>query len=136
MKKMFIILPLAVLLLTLTVGIAGAAYGYEDPALCVAGKWLVVDAASPSAVTVFVPEDTRYGDQKAGGCKIEGPTNVPLIQVVVKVRGDGHTMRVQIDGKNASTPQVHVTYGDEALTKANKGKGTLDFRFDFPTHHN
>jgi hypothetical protein len=134
MKKMFIILPLAVLLLTLTVGIAGAAYGYEDPVLCVAGKWLVVDAASPSAVTVFVPEDTRYGDQKAGGCKVAAPA-VPLVQIV-KERGDGHSMRVQIDGKNASTPQVHVAYGDEALTKVNKGKGTLDFRFDLPTHHN
>lgn len=134
MKKMFVILPLAALLLTLTIGIAGAAYGYEDPALCVAGKWLVVDAASPSAVTVFVPEDTRYGDQKAGGCKVAGPA-APLVQIV-KERGGGHSMRIQIDGKNASTPHVHVTYGDEALTKANKGKGALDFRFDLPTHHN
>lgn len=133
MKKMLVVLPLAVLLLTLTIGIAGAAYGYEDPALCVAGKWLMVDAASPSAVTVFVPEDTRYGDQKAGGCKV-ARSSVPLIQIV-KERGEGQNMRVQIDGKNASTPQVHVTYGDEVLTKSNKGKGTLDFKFELPKHH-
>ena len=67
MKKMLLVLPLAVLLLTLSIGVAVARYDYEDPALCVAGKWLLVDAASPAGVTVFVPEDTAYGNQKAGG---------------------------------------------------------------------
>ena len=63
MKKMFFVLPLAVLLLTLTIGVAAARYNYEDPALCVSGKWLLVDAASRAGVTVFVPEDTPYGNQ-------------------------------------------------------------------------
>jgi hypothetical protein len=130
MKKMFLVLPLAVLLLTLTIGVAAARYDYEDPALCVAGKWLLVDAASPAAVTVFVPEDTAYGDQKAGGCKTAGP-NVPLVQIV-KERGGGHTMRVQVDSKLASTPNIVVSYGKDSLTKANKGKGTLEFKFDLP----
>jgi hypothetical protein len=127
MKKMFVVLPLAVLLLTLTIGIAGARYGYEDPALCVAGKWLVVDAAHPAAVTVSVPEDTPYGDQKAGGCKTPLPS-VPLISAV-KERGEGHTMHVKVEGKGASTPTVSVSYGDTHFTKANNGKGVLNFDF-------
>jgi hypothetical protein len=130
MKKMFLVLPLAVLLLTLSIGVAAARYDYEDPALCVAGKWLLVDAASPAGVTVFVPEDTAYGNQKAGGCKTAGP-DVPLVRIV-KERGGGHNMRIQVEGKLASTPEVVVSYGKETLTKDNKGKGTLEFKFDLP----
>lgn len=133
MKKMFVVLPLAVLLLSLTMGVAAARYQYEDPVLCVSGQWLVVNAASPSAVTVFVPEDTAYGNQKAGGCKDAMP-NVPLVQTV-KERGEGHSMLVQVDGKNATTPKVQVSYGDQVFTKDNKGKDTLDFRFDLPVRH-
>lgn len=132
MKKMFVVLPLAVLLLTLTIGITGAAYDYEDPALCVAGKWLLVNAARPGAVSVFVPEDIPYGDQTAGGCKTPGP-NFPQPQVV-KERGEGNTMHVVVDGKDASTPTVQVSYGDATVTKANKGKGTLNFQFAVPHH--
>jgi hypothetical protein len=130
MKKMFIVLPLAALLLTLTIGIAGARYSYEDPALCVAGKWLTVDAAHPAAVMVSVPEDTPYGDQKAGGCKTPLP-NVPLINVV-RERGEGHIMHVRVDGKGASTPTVSVSYGGTSFTKANDGKGMLNFDFRVP----
>ena len=130
MKKLLFGLPFAVLLLTLTIGVASARYGYEDPALCVAGKWLIVDAAKQSAVTVFVPEDTPYGDQKAGGCKTPGP-NVPLLQVV-KERGESHSMRLLVDGKLASTPSVKVTYGDAVQVKGNNGKDRLNFRFALP----
>jgi hypothetical protein len=132
MKKMFLVLPLAVMLLTLTIGVAAARYDYEDPTLCVAGKWLLVDAAAqPAGITVFVPEDTPYGDQKAGGCQTAGP-NVPLVQVV-KERGGGHTLRVQVDGKLASTPEIVVSYGDKSITKNNKGRGTFEFKFDLPS---
>ncbi len=130
MKKLLVVLPLAVLLVSLTFGVAGARYDYEDPALCVAGQWLIVNAAHPSAVTVFVPEDTPAGDQAAGGCNTTGP-DVPLINTV-KERGESHTMRVQVDGKNASTPTVQVAYGDTLSTKANNGKGMLSFRFALP----
>lgn len=131
MKKMLFVLPLAVLLLTLTIGIAAARYDYEDPALCVAGQWLMVDAAAqPAGVTVFVPENTAYGNQAAGGCSTAGP-NLPLVQVV-KERGGNHTLRVQVDGKLASTPEVVVSYGDQTSAKDNKGKGTLNFKFDLP----
>lgn len=132
MKKMLVVLPLAVFLLMLTIGITGAAYDYEDPALCVAGKWLLVNAAHPAAVAVFVPEDTPYGDQQAGGCKTPGP-NFPQPKVV-KERGEGNVMHVVVDGKDASTPTVQVLYGDKTVTKANNGKGTLNFQFAVPHH--
>ncbi len=132
MKKMLVVLPLAVLLLTLTIGITGAAYDYEDPALCVAGKWLLVNAAHPGAVSVFVPEGTPYGDQQAGGCATPGP-NYPQPQVV-KERGEGNTMLIMVDSKDASTPTVRVSYGDKTVTKANSGKGTLSFQFAVPHH--
>jgi hypothetical protein len=134
MKKMLFVLPLALLLVTLTMGVAAARYNYEDPALCVSGKWLLVDAASPAAVTVFVPEDTAYGNQKAGGCKEAGP-DVPLVKIV-KERGGGHTMRVQVDGKLASVPEIVVSYGKDSFTQDNKGKGMFEFKFDLPARHN
>lgn len=127
MKKLIVILPLALVLLTLTLGIAGASYGYADPALCLNGKWLVVNAADASAVTVFVPEDSQYGDQAAGGCKTPGP-NVPIIQTV-KEKGEHHLVLVQIDGKHASTPSVSVSYGDRKEVQPNNGKGKLNFLF-------
>ncbi len=130
MKKTLFVLPLAVLLLTLTIGVAAASYQYEDPALCVAGKWLIVDAANPAAVRVFVPEDVPYGDQQAGGCATPGP-KVALLQIV-KERGKHATMHVQIDGKGAATPSVTVSYGDVVTVKANKGKGVLNFWFAVP----
>jgi len=130
MKKMLVVLPLAVLLVTLTIGVASARYHFADPALCVEGKWLVVDAADPAAVKVFVAEDTPYGDQIAGGCTTPGP-DVPLVNIV-KERGRGPIMLVQVDGKNASTPTVHVSYGDRSVTRPNNGRGTLNFVFALP----
>jgi hypothetical protein len=104
-----------------------AGMGAEDPKLCVEGKWLLVDAAPPSAVKVIVPEDTRYGNQRQGGCRTPGP-NVPMITVVVE-RGEHHVMRVQVDGKFASKPTVRVTYGDAVRVQRNDGKGNLNFLF-------
>ena len=130
MKKMIVVLPVAVLLLTLTIGVASAGYAYEDPALCVAGQWLTVNAANSSAVAVSVPEDTPYGDQDAGGCTTPGPS-VPLLNVV-RERGEGHDMFVVVAGKHASTPTVTVSYGDATVTKKNNGKGLLNFKFTVP----
>jgi hypothetical protein len=130
MKKMLVVLPVALLLLTLTIGVASARYAYEDPALCVAGQWLVVDAAHASAVTVSLPEDTPYGDQQAGGCQTAGP-DVPLLNVV-RERGEGHNMLVKVEGKDATMPTVTVSYGDKAVTKKNNGKGSLNFKFTVP----
>jgi hypothetical protein len=130
MKKGLVVLPLAVLLLALTIGVASAGYAYEDPALCVNGQWLLVDAAHPSAVTVFLPENTVYGDQVAGGCATPGPS-APLL-TVVKERGEGHSMLVRVEGKNASTPTINVTYGARSVTKDNNGKQVLNFTFALP----
>ncbi len=129
MKKLWIVLPLIVLMISLTLTIASAGVDWEDPALCVAGQWLLVDAARPSAVTVFIPEDTPYGNQIAGGCATPGPA-VPILQVV-KERG-GHAMKVQIKGMNATTPTLKVSYRDAVQIKANNGKETLNFWFDLP----
>jgi len=130
MKKMLVVLPLAMLLVTLTIGVASARYHFADPALCVAGKWLVIDAADTSAVKVLVPEDTPYGDQITGGCTSPGP-DVPLVNIV-KERGRGPIMLVQVDGKNASTPTVQVSYGSASFTRPNHGRGTLNFVFALP----
>ena len=127
MKKMLVVLPLAVLLLTLTIGVAGAGYAYEDPALCVASQWLVVNAASHTAVTVSLPEGTPYGAQ--GGCTMPAPAAQTLN--VVKERGEGHVMLVRVDGKSAS-PTVTVSYGDVSITKENNGKEMLNFKFTLP----
>lgn len=129
MKKLLFVLPLAVLMLSLTLTIASAGVDWEDPALCVNGQWLIVDAAQPSAVTVSLPEGTRYGDQTAGGCAIAGPV-VPLIQVI-KERG-GDNMKVQVNGKNATTPNVKASFGNDLQIKSNNGKQTLNFQFGLP----
>ncbi len=133
MKKMLVVLPVALLLLTLTIGVVSAGYAYEDPALCVAGQWLVIDAANSSAVSVAVPEDTPYGNQQAGGCQTAGP-DVPLLNVV-RERGEGHRMSVKVDGREATTPTVTVSYGDESVTKKNNGRGSLNFKFTVPRSH-
>ena len=63
MKKLSLLF--AVFLVVASFGMAHAELEWEDPALCVAGKWLRVDAAPPSAIWVIVPEGTAYG--VAGG---------------------------------------------------------------------
>jgi hypothetical protein len=129
-KKLLVVLPIALLLLTFTIGAASAGYAYEDPALCVAGQWLVVNAAHPSAVTVSVPKDVPYGDQQAGGCS-DSNQDIPLLNVV-RERGDEHNMFVKVEGKDATTPSVTVSYGDVEVTRKNSGKGILNFKFSVP----
>jgi hypothetical protein len=127
MKKLIFVFALVAVLLSLSLPVVLAGMDFEDPALCVEGKWLLVDAAHPGAIKVTVPEDARYGNQQQGGCTTPGP-DVPLIQVV-KERGERHVMRVWVDGKQASTPQVTVSYGDAVHVKPNNGKGALNFWF-------
>lgn len=120
MKKLIVVFALVAALTTLSLSFATAAMDFEDPALCVNGKWLLVDAAHPSAVQVFVPDDARYGDQKAGGCKTPAPVNVYL--TAVKETNAEHLMRVWVDGSQASTPSITVSYGNAVETKKNTGK--------------
>ncbi|MCI0475019.1 MAG: hypothetical protein L0Y55_02120 [Anaerolineales bacterium] len=127
MKKWLVVLPLAILLMALTISWAGAGMDYEDPKLCVEGKWLLVNAAHPSGVKVFLPEGTRYGNAAQGGCATPGP-DVPMIQVVV-VRGEHHWMRVQVDGAQATRPVVRTSYGTFTETRFNNGRNTLNFLF-------
>ena len=133
MKKLTVVLPLALLLVALTVGIAAAGFGYEDPALCVAGHWLVVDAAQVSAVHVFLPEDTPYGDQAAGGCTTPGP-NVPILQIV-REKGRHGQMLIMVDGKFASTPTVTASYNGATKVDRNRGRGVLVFNFAVSERH-
>jgi hypothetical protein len=127
MKKTLFVLLMVVALLAWTLPVALAGQADQDPKLCVEGKWLLVDAAPPSAVKVFVPEDTRYGNQQQGGCRTPGP-NVPMITVVVE-RGEHHLMRVQVDGSAASRPTVKATYGNVVRVERNNGRGNVNFLF-------
>lgn len=120
MKKHVFVLALAVMLMSLSLPIASAAMDFEDPALCVNGKWLLVDAALPSAIKVVVPDDARYGDQIAGGCKTPAPVDLAI--TVVKEGNAQHLMQVWVDGSKASVPTLTVAYGDEVKTKKNNGK--------------
>ncbi len=125
MKKLLLLIPLVLVLVALTMSIAGASVSYSDPALCVAGKWLIVDAANQAAVRVTVPQDVAYGNQQQGGCKTPGPA-VPIIKVVRENRTD-HVMTVWIDGDHASTPKVQVTYGRAKQTLPNFGQNMMFF---------
>jgi hypothetical protein len=128
MKKLVLAFLLVVLLLSLTVSVVLAGDDMEDPALCVAGKWLLVDKAYPNAVQVVVPEDVPYGNQQQGGCATPGPTNVPIIKVV-RERSRGNVMLVRVDGAGASTPKVTASYGSDIQTKKNNGHQVLNFVF-------
>ena len=127
MKKLLVVLPLAVLLVASLLTIVGAAMDDDDPKLCVNGKWLLVDAAPVSGIRVTVPEDVRFGNQQQGGCTTPGP-NVPLI-TAVRERGERHWMRVWVDGDHASRPTVTVSYGAATQVKRNNSHGNLNFVF-------
>lgn len=120
MKKLLFTFALIAVLMSLSLPFASAAMDFEDPALCVNGKWLLVDAALPSAIKVVVPDDARYGDQKAGGCKTPAPVAHAI--TVVKEGNAQHMMQVWVDGSQASVPTLTVSYGDEVKTKKNNGK--------------
>jgi len=127
MKKLLVVLPLAVLLVALALTIVGAAMDDEDPKLCVDGRWLLVNAAHVSGMRVTVPEDARFGNQQQGGCTTPG-SNVPLI-TAIRERGECHWMRVWVDGDQATRPTVTVSYGAASQTKRNNGHGNLNFVF-------
>ena len=123
MKKFALLFVVA--LMALANGHAFADVEWADPSLCVAGQWLVINAANNDAIRVTVPHETAYGDQAAGGCTTPAPA--PLLPLSsVTVRGESG-MRVMIDGRQAS-PLVVVTYGLRAQTHDNDG-GRMQFRF-------
>ncbi len=128
MKKMAFTSLLVVLLLSLTIGVVGAAMDMEDPALCVSGEWLLINAAQPSAVQVVLPEGTAYGP--SAGCKMPPPNSALVLDSRVVLRlGHAEKMMVVVDGKQA-TPSVNVTYGAQSRTVKNNGKHPLVFVFD------
>ena len=129
--KLRFVLAFVLLLLSLTIGIVGAAMDMEDPALCVSGEWLLVNAAQPTAVHVVLPEGTVYGPN--AGCKMPPPNSaVVLDSSVVQRLGHAEKMMVFVDGKQA-TPSVDVTYGTQSKTMKNNGKQPLVFVFDLGT---
>ncbi len=115
MKKLIVLFTLALLLTTF--GSALAYIEFDDPALCVDGQWLLVNAADQSAVHVFLPQGTPYGDE--GGCTTEPPAPVFIKDVVVET-GRLHTMFVTVDGKKASET-VTVSYEGKSRTLKNHG---------------
>jgi hypothetical protein len=116
----------AVVLTLVAVVPAFADLEWADPALCVNGKWLMVDAANNSAIEVQLPRDAAYGDQAAGHCATPAPAPLlPMSQV--KVRGNDHAMLVVVDGAQAS-PRLTVSYGRQSETRRNRGN---DMHFEF-----
>ncbi len=130
MKRIILVLVLFTLLVSISANIAMAGFGLEDPALCVAGKWLIVDAAAEPGVVVLLPRGVQYGD--AGQCP-PPPTGMGIYTgEVVQQIGGGHMMTVLVRGKQASEPSVTVTYGSDTFTKESNGRQTLVFRFALP----
>jgi hypothetical protein len=118
------------LLALVSVAPAFADLEWADPALCVNGKWLLIDAAATSAIQVRVPQDAAYGDQAAGHCRTAAPA--PLLPLSsVKAKGHGDTMTVVVDGSDAS-PVVTVSYGMRSETRRNHGR---EMRFEFQLGH-
>ncbi len=114
-------------LMVISFGKASARLDFMDPALCVAGQWLVINGADESAVEVRVPEGTLYGD--AGACTDPAPAP-PFVNNVVTEKGGGHKMTVTLtDASKASQPSVTVTYGSASKTQDNDGKGQMKFKF-------
>jgi hypothetical protein len=123
MKKMVFVLVLAVALMMIAIPMVSATGDYDDPVLCVNGTWLVVDAAAPAGIQVSVPDDARYGNQRAGGCKTPAPAALAITKV--KEGEADHVMFVTVDGSQASTPTLTVSYGNQVRTKHNTGNKML-----------
>jgi hypothetical protein len=119
MKKLALLSALVGLLISY--GAVFAELEWADPALCVNGKWLLIDSANASAIDVLVPKGAAYGDQVAGRCHTPAPAPLlPLDRVRAK-GGHDDGVRVRIDGRNAS-PMVTVKYGDASHTESNHGQ--------------
>ncbi len=127
MKRLIMVAMLFVLLFTFSLTIVSAGADWDDPVLCVAGKWLVVNAAKESAVHIIVPDDTAYGD--AGHCRTPAPGPV-FVKDVVREAGHGRTMTVTVNGSQASKPKLTVSYGNVSYTKQNNGRSVFKFTFD------
>jgi hypothetical protein len=125
MKKLTILL--IIVLMVISANTALASLDWMDPALCVAGQWLVVNAADESAVEIRLPEGTPFGS--AGNCTEPAPAP-PFVTNVVTEKGGGNQVTVTItDPSQASTPSVTVTYGSATQTRDNSGKGQIKFKF-------
>jgi hypothetical protein len=120
MKKTLFVMVLVVALMTLVIPVVSASWDYDDPALCVNGQWLLVDAAAPSGIQVVVPDDAVYGNKEAGHCA----QPAPVTGVITKVKeGDAdHLMTVWVAGSVASKPTITVSYGNTVRTKPNTGR--------------
>jgi hypothetical protein len=125
MKKFSILIALALMLVSVSVTFADLEF--EDPALCVNGEWLVIDAAKSSAVKVTVPRGAHYGNQREGRCRTPAPAPV-LPKSSVTERGNGHLMFVEINGRGASKPTVTASYAGVTFVKQNHG-GMIKFKF-------
>ena len=130
MKQVVVTAVLVALLLSVTFTVTSAGLGMEDPALCVAGNWLVVDSAAQSAIKVIVPEGTVYGDDTKCGDPPSGVTS-EYSGHVVKTKAGTNQMTVEINAKHASD-SVTVSYWGQTDTKTNLGKGRLYFTFNLP----
>lgn len=109
----------AIMLVLFAVVPAFADLEWADPALCVNGQWLVVNAADNSSIQVQLPGSAAYGNQAAGQCATPAPAPIlPASQITV--RGNGAVMMVVVDGANASQP-VTVSYGAQSNTRSNNG---------------
>jgi hypothetical protein len=127
MKKLILTTMLLGLVFALSLSVVSAGEDWSDPVLCVAGQWLVVDAAKDSAVHIVIPDNTPYGNE--GKCKTPAPGPL-FVKDVVKEIGRGHTILVTVNGRQASTPTVTVSYGKVSTTKRNNGIAPLIYLFD------
>jgi len=123
MKKMLFVGVLVVALMTLVIPVVSASWDYDDPALCVNGQWLMVDAALPSGIQVVVPEGAHFGNRAAGHCATPAPAKGAITKVRAGVAD--HLMTVWVDGSVASTPTITVSYGNAVRTRPNTGKMML-----------
>ena len=132
MKQVVVSAALVAVLLSVTFTVTSAGLGMEDPALCVAGKWLVVNWARQSSIKVYVPKGTSYGNAANCGDFPSGVTG-EYSGHVVKTKAAANQVVVEINGKHAPD-EVTVWYGDESnsQTLSNSGKGILVFTFILP----
>ncbi len=132
MKKGLFAISLVALLLSLTLGSAMAGFGMEDPALCVAGQWLIVNAANEGGVRISIPDGVPYGFSNDSGCGDLPDGLNAFTGDVLKTRSGGKIALVHISGKQASTPSVSVDYGNFHAEKSNNGKQNLIFQVPLP----
>lgn len=127
--KRLVVIFLVGLFFTLTLPVAMAGWGFEDPVMCIAGQWLSIDLAGPTGVSIALPEGVPYGN--AGNCDAKQPQGNLLPSDVVTVKGGGHKIKVEIHPYYASET-VTVSYNGDIQERANNLKQNLVFHFDLP----